>query len=108
MIHGDKLGGLPASFHTIATTKIVPFAGIAHESKPIHGIKFQPEVTVGICHAKQDWTVVKFVDKEIARIRSLVGERGQILGAISGGVDSVVAVKLMDEAIREPVSYCSS
>jgi GMP synthase (glutamine-hydrolysing) len=40
------------------------------------------------------------LDQEIARIRDLVGEEGQVLGAVSGGVDSTVAAKLMKEAIR--------
>lgn len=114
MSHGDKLGALPPNFHTIATTTNSPFAGIAHESKPIYGIQFHPEVThtprgtqllknfaVGICKARQDWTMAKFVDQEIARIRALVGEKGQVLGAVSGGVDSTVAAKLMKEAIGE-------
>ncbi|KAE8447706.1 GMP synthase (glutamine-hydrolyzing) [Mollisiaceae sp. DMI_Dod_QoI] len=114
MSHGDKLGALPPSFHIIATSKNSPFAGIAHQTKPIYGIQFHPEVThtprgikllenfaVGICGAKQNWTMAKFVDKEIARIRALVGEKGQVLGAVSGGVDSTVAAKLMHEAIGE-------
>lgn len=42
-----------------------------------------------------------FVDKEIARIQALVGEKGQVLGAVSGGVDSTVAAKLMHEAIGD-------
>lgn len=41
----------------------------------------------------------EFAGKEIARIRALVGEKGQVLGAVSGGVDSTVAAKLMTEAI---------
>ena len=41
----------------------------------------------------------EFVGKEIARIRALVGEKGQVVGAVSGGVDSTVAAKLMNEAI---------
>lgn len=114
MSHGDKLGALPPQFHTIAATKNAPFAGIAHESKPLYGIQFHPEVThtprgtqllknfaVGICGAKQNWTMDMFVDKEIARIRALVGEKGQVLGAVSGGVDSTVAAKLMKEAIGD-------
>ncbi len=114
MSHGDKLGGLPEGFHTIATTKNSPYAGIAHESKNIYGIQFHPEVThtpqgtkllenfaVGICQARQDWTMSKFVVQEIARIRTLVGEKGQVLGAVSGGVDSTVAAKLMHEAIGD-------
>ena len=114
MSHGDKLGALPPQFHTVAATKNAPYAAIAHESKPIYGIQFHPEVThtprgikllenfaVGICGARQNWTMDKFVDKEIARIRALVGEKGQVLGAVSGGVDSTVAAKLMHEAIGD-------
>jgi GMP synthase (glutamine-hydrolysing) len=43
----------------------------------------------------------KFVDQEIERIRALVGEKGQVIGAVSGGVDSTVAAKLMREAIGD-------
>jgi GMP synthase (glutamine-hydrolysing) len=42
-----------------------------------------------------------FVDQEIVRIRKLVGDKGQVLGAVSGGVDSTVAAKLMHEAIGD-------
>ncbi|KAI9794382.1 MAG: GMP synthase (glutamine-hydrolyzing) [Peltula sp. TS41687] len=112
MSHGDKLSHLPSSFHTIASTSNAPFAGIAHDSRPLYGIQFHPEVThtskgvkilenfaVEICHAKQDWSMETFVDQEIERIRALVGEDGQVIGAVSGGVDSTVAAKLMKEAI---------
>jgi GMP synthase (glutamine-hydrolysing) len=40
-----------------------------------------------------------FVDQEIIKIRNLVGDKGQVLGAVSSGVDSTVAAKLMHEAI---------
>ena len=112
MSHGDKLAHLPESFSTIATTNNAPFAGIVHESKPYYGIQFHPEVThtsqgiallrnfaVFICNARQNWTMDEFVDKEIERIRALVGEKGQVIGAVSGGVDSTVAAKLMHQAI---------
>ena len=42
-----------------------------------------------------------FTGKEIARIRNLVGNKGQVIGAVSGGVDSTVAAKLMNEAIGD-------
>lgn len=42
-----------------------------------------------------------FVQREIQRIRQLVGENGQVVGAVSGGVDSTVAAKLMHEAIGD-------
>lgn len=114
MSHGDKLSKLPDDFVTIATTENAPFAGIAHSSRKYFGIQFHPEVThtpqgtallknfaAGICGAKQDWTMDKFVDKEIERIRALVGPKGQVIGAVSGGVDSTVAAKLLQEAIGD-------
>lgn len=114
MSHGDKLAQMPSSFVTVATTSNSPFAGIAHAEKEIYGIQFHPEVThtprgthlvknfaVDICGAQRNWTMDAFCDKEIARIRALVGDKGQVIGAVSGGVDSTVAAKLMHEAIGD-------
>jgi GMP synthase (glutamine-hydrolysing) len=114
MSHGDKLSRLPENFHPIASTPNAPFAGIASFSKPYFGIQFHPEVThtprgkqilsnfaVNICKARQEWTMETFVDKEIERIRAIVGPKGQVIGAVSGGVDSTVAAKLMQEAIGD-------
>ena len=114
MSHGDKLSCLPDSFVTIATTGNAAFAGIAHSFKPFYGIQFHPEVThtpkgkdllrnfaVDICNVKQDWAMSRFADQEVARIRALVGERGQVIGAVSGGVDSSVAAKMMQTAIGD-------
>jgi GMP synthase (glutamine-hydrolysing) len=114
MSHGDKLSQRPNGFVTVATSENAPFAGIAHEEKEWFGIQFHPEVThtkkgtpliknfaANICGAKQDWTMDAFVGKEIDRIRALVGPKGQVIGAVSGGVDSTVAAKLMHEAIGD-------
>ncbi|CAM1505814.1 Fc.00g114510.m01.CDS01 [Cosmosporella sp. VM-42] len=114
MSHGDKLSQLPQDFHVIATTTNAPFAGIAHHTKSIYGIQFHPEVShtprgikllenfaVGICGARANWTMSNFVEQEIARIRALVGDKAQVIGAVSGGVDSTVAARLMTEAIGD-------
>ncbi|AQZ11844.1 GUA1 (YMR217W) [Zygosaccharomyces parabailii] len=114
MSHGDKLHGLPTGYKVIATSDNSPFCGIAHESKFIYGIQFHPEVThstlgkivlknfaVDICHARQNWTMENFIDTEIQRIRQLVGPTAEVIGAVSGGVDSTVASKLMTEAIGD-------
>ncbi|KAF2719078.1 GMP synthase [Polychaeton citri CBS 116435] len=114
MSHGDKLSKMPDGFVTVATSGNSPYAGIAHAEREYYGIQFHPEVThtprgtqmiknfaAGICKAKQDWTMDVFVDKEIARIRGIVGENEQVIGAVSGGVDSTVAARLMHEAIGD-------
>lgn len=114
MSHGDKLSNLPDGFRPIASTPNAPWAGVASIDKPYFGIQFHPEVThtprgtqvlgnfaVKICKARQDWTMEKFVDQEIERIRAIVGPKGQVIGAVSGGVDSTVAAKLMNEAIGD-------
>lgn len=114
MSHGDKLSGLPTGFKTIATSDNSPYCGIKHETKQIYGIQFHPEVThstmgkqllknfaVDICQAKQNWTMENFIETEIQRIRDLVGPTAEVIGAVSGGVDSTVASKLMTEAIGD-------
>ena len=111
MSHGDKLSHLPPGFVAVAATDHAPFAGIAHAARPIYGIQFHPEVThtpqgaallanfVGVCGAARTWTMGSFVDQEVARIRALVGPRGQVIGAVSGGVDSTVAAALTHRAL---------
>ncbi len=114
MSHGDKLNSLPKGYKVIATTNNAPFAGISHETEQIYGIQFHPEVThtaegktllknfaVGICNAEQSWTMANFIETEINRIRAIVGPTAEVIGAVSGGVDSTVAAKLMKEAIGE-------
>ncbi|GAA5961344.1 hypothetical protein JCM21900_004490 [Sporobolomyces salmonicolor] len=114
MSHSDRLHSLPDGFTIIATTESAPFAAVAHNEKPIYGIQFHPEVThslrgkdvlerfiINICGCKREWTMDAFIDKEIDRIRKLVGPTGQVIGAVSGGVDSSVAAKLMHEAIGD-------
>ncbi|TQS32795.1 hypothetical protein Golomagni_06882, partial [Golovinomyces magnicellulatus] len=113
MSHGDRLEQLPEGFCTIATSKNSPFAGIAHKEKPIWGIQFHPEVNhtprgkeillnfVKVCGAEQNWSMSNFCDQEIARIRKLIGPTAQVIGAVSGGVDSTVGAKLLKEAIGD-------
>lgn len=114
MSHGDKLNALPTGYEVVATSDNSPYAGIAHTSEKIWGIQFHPEVThttkgkqllqnfaVDICGAAQKWSMENFVDTEIQRIRDLVGPHAEVIGAVSGGVDSTVGAKLMKEAIGD-------
>ncbi|KAI8089865.1 uncharacterized protein BX664DRAFT_386280 [Halteromyces radiatus] len=112
MSHGDQVSAAAPGFTTIAETRTAPFAAVAHEEKPFFGIQFHPEVThtvdgqkllhnfvIDICQCEASWTMESFVDKEIERIRNVVGPIDHVIGAVSGGVDSTVAARLMHEAI---------
>ncbi|TIA93182.1 hypothetical protein E3P99_00319 [Wallemia hederae] len=114
MSHGDAVKEAPKDFVVIGKTNTAPFAAIAHVEKPIYGIQFHAEVThshrgkevIGkfvhdICQCKGEWTMESFITKEIQRIREICGDKGRVLGAVSGGVDSTVAAKLMHEAIGD-------
>ncbi|KAF8910438.1 GMP synthase [Gymnopilus junonius] len=114
MSHGDQLSKPPPDFRVIGHTKSAPYAALAHNSKPIYGIQFHPEVThspsgkavignfiLNICGCRKHWTMEEFIGKEIARIREICGPKGRVIGAVSGGVDSTVAAKLMHEAIGD-------
>ncbi|PVU98389.1 hypothetical protein BB559_001614 [Furculomyces boomerangus] len=114
MSHGDHLDSLPQDFEIIGATETSDYAAIVHKKEPIFGIQFHPEVThtlkgkkllenfaINICGCKSSWTMGSFVDKEIERIRAVVGENGSVVGAVSGGVDSTVAAVLMKRAIGD-------
>lgn len=52
-----------------------------------------------ISNAQANWSMGSFVDREIERIRAMVGPTAQVIGAVSGGVDSSIAASLMHKAI---------
>lgn len=113
MSHGDKLSELPPSFRVIGYTKTSPYAAIAHSTRPLYGIQFHAEVThtprgreilgnfIKICQCEPNWTMDSFVEKELERIRKTVPADSHVVGAVSGGVDSTVAAKLMSMAIGD-------
>ncbi|KAK9769319.1 hypothetical protein AB5N19_01327 [Seiridium cardinale] len=111
MSHGGKPSQLPNGFSTIATTQNSPYAGITHEIKHIYGIQFYPDAAhtlrgtdllknsaVSVCGAQQNRKMSKFIGQEMIQIRNPVGDRGQVIGAVSGGVDSTVAARVLKEA----------
>jgi GMP synthase (glutamine-hydrolysing) len=111
MSHGDRVESLPEGFTVIARTPSAPYAAIANETRRLYGVQFHPEVvhTVGgekliqnfvrgICSASGDWSMARFREEEIERIRAQVSSANVICG-LSGGVDSSVVAKLLHEAI---------
>ncbi|HFQ81585.1 MAG TPA: glutamine-hydrolyzing GMP synthase [Desulfobacterales bacterium] len=111
MSHGDRIEELPAGFMVSAVSEHSPNAAIRHQSKPLAGVQFHPEVAhtligsdvlrnfiFGMCHCQPKWTMQGFVDSNISAIRDKVG-RDQVICALSGGVDSSVVAALIHRAI---------
>jgi GMP synthase (glutamine-hydrolysing) len=116
MSHGDHVETPPAGFRITAESKGNPIAAIEHESRPIFGVQFHPEVAhtprgreiianflFDVCHATPSWTPGAFIDDEVAKIRALVGD-AQVICGLSGGVDSSVAAALVHRAIGDQLT----
>ncbi|MGE4158715.1 MAG: glutamine-hydrolyzing GMP synthase [Planctomycetota bacterium] len=111
MSHGDRLGSLPEGFMVSATTDHCPYAAVEDSARGIYGVQFHPEVThtreglkvlrnfaLGICKAREDWTMASYISQSTADIRARVGSE-RVLCALSGGVDSSVLAKLLLKAV---------
>lgn len=116
MSHGDKITKIPEGFRPVAITDGAPFAAIANDEKQFYGVQFHPEVahtphgaqliqnfTHRVCGCAGDWTMDKFREEEIAKIRAQVGE-GRVICGLSGGVDSSVVAVLLHEAIGDQLT----
>jgi GMP synthase (glutamine-hydrolysing) len=87
------------------------FAAIGSDRYRRYGLQFHPEVddtvhghemianfVLGICGCRPSWTMDRYLEEQVERVRALVGDRSVFLLA-SGGVDSTVAAKLFGLAI---------
>jgi GMP synthase (glutamine-hydrolysing) len=116
MSHGDRIDALPPGFHSIAFTSHTPYAAIAHDTKPIFGLQFHPEVShtprgialleaflFDIAGLSASWTMESFLEQQVQEIRAKVDVDEQVICALSGGVDSSVVAALLGRALGERV-----
>ena len=116
MSHGDHVEEAPPGFRVIAAGIGNPVSAFEHESRPIYGVQFHPEVAhtprgsellanflFEVCGATPSWTPGAFIEEEIRKIRQQVGE-AQVICGLSGGVDSSVAAALVHRAIGDQLT----
>jgi GMP synthase (glutamine-hydrolysing) len=110
MSHGDQVVRLPADFAVIASTEKVKYAFIGSKKRNIYAVQFHPEVehtqfgrqllknfVKNICGLRTKKRIIA-INKTIETIKKKTGD-AQVIGAISGGVDSTVAAVLTAKAI---------
>jgi GMP synthase (glutamine-hydrolysing) len=116
MSHGDRVEKPPHGFEVLAASENSPVGFIGDINKGYFGVQFHPEVhhtpdgakylqrfVIDVCRALPDWTPDSIILESIARIQDQVG-KGKVLAAVSGGVDSSVAVALVHRAIGDQLA----
>jgi GMP synthase (glutamine-hydrolysing) len=113
MSHGDRVVRLPRGFRALAATSSSPFAAVGHPGRRIFGVQFHPEVAhtprgsdilsnflFQIAGCEPDWDMGSFIEQSVAAIRARA-RAGNVICALSGGVDSSVAAALVARAVGD-------
>jgi GMP synthase (glutamine-hydrolysing) len=113
MSHGDRIEHMPEGFIVLARSENSPIAAMGDLERGYFGLQFHPEVrhtsggeqilrrfVLDVCEARADWTPESIITESVMRIRAQVGNE-RVLAAVSGGVDSSVAVALVHRAIGD-------
>jgi GMP synthase (glutamine-hydrolysing) len=112
MSHGDHVEVLPEGFERLAQTISCPEAAIGHAERKLYGLQFHPEVAHtcegvtllrnflhGVCACTGDWKPDDLAEELVRSVATQVGEHGEIVLGLSGGVDSSVVGAICQKAI---------
>jgi GMP synthase (glutamine-hydrolysing) len=112
MSHGDKVLAPPTGFVATARTNRVDVAAMADVERRIYALQFHPEVAhtengATILHnflfqvagLSPTWNMASFLEENLEKLRTQIGESEQVICALSGGVDSTVVAVMLHKAI---------
>lgn len=111
MSHGDAVSQVPAGFSICASTTDTPIAAFENQSGQLAGVQFHPEVLhsqhgqvilrnwlINIAQCDTTWTAANITETEVAKAKTIIGNKRVICG-LSGGVDSAVAAAIIQRAV---------
>ena len=109
MSHSDSATRIPSTLEVLASSDSSPYAAVRLAGTSQYGVQFHPEVShtqngqamlsnfvFGVCRGKENWNMKEFLDDSV-RTLSLLD--GNVLCAVSGGVDSSVTAALLNRAV---------
>jgi len=116
MSHGDSIVTAPEGFTVTAATAAVAVAAFEDPARALYGVQFHPEVVhtargqdllrsflFHVCGCEPSWTHASVIASQVEAVRTQVGS-GQVLCALSGGVDSAVAAALVHKAVGDQLT----
>jgi GMP synthase (glutamine-hydrolysing) len=113
MSHGDALSRLPDGFRSIAHSANAPICAMRDDARRLFGVQFHPEVVhtvhgrrilenflYRVCACRGGWNPRSFVEQAVTDLQERIGD-GNVICALSGGVDSAVAAVLLHRAVGD-------
>ena len=110
MSHGDKVESLPNGYTITAVSNNSPIAAYENTEKKYFGLQFHPEVThtesgttiienfLETCDIKQNWSSDNILQQINTLVTSEIND-GEVLLALSGGVDSTVLAAVLHKIL---------
>jgi GMP synthase (glutamine-hydrolysing) len=116
MSHGDRIENMPEGFRVVGHTKNAPMAAMSDIRRQLYALQFHPEVAhteegtrilnnfvFQISGCRPTWRMSSFIDWAVEDVRKKVGD-GNVISALSGGVDSAVSSLLVHKAIGDKLT----
>lgn len=116
MSHNDYIKEQAPGFEIIASTPNCPVAAAQDVVRKLYCVQFHPEVmhtengikilsnfVYNVCGCAGTWKMDSFVEETVKALKAKIGD-GQVLCALSGGVDSSVCAAMLAKAVGKQLT----